>query len=50
MPNKIAQRRPGVMVDALAYYLGSVDDMPRSRKVMELEKSLTALEIEVRSK
>ena len=39
-----------VMVDALAYYLGSVDDVPLSRKVMEIQKRLTTLEAEVRSK
>jgi len=33
-----------VMIDALAYYLGSVDDVPLSRKVMELEKRMTILE------
>ncbi|MDJ0617064.1 MAG: hypothetical protein QNJ63_10010 [Calothrix sp. MO_192.B10] len=37
-----------VMIDALAYYLGSIDDVPLSRKVMELEKRLTTLEAEVR--
>ena len=39
-----------VMIDALAYYLGSVDDVPLSRKFMELEKRMTALEAEVRGK
>ena len=33
-----------VMLDALTYYLGSVDDVPLSRKVMELEKRVTSLE------
>ena len=37
-----------VMIDALAYYLGCVDDIPLSRKFMELEKRLTTLEAEVR--
>ncbi|MDJ0796675.1 MAG: hypothetical protein QNJ51_07525 [Calothrix sp. MO_167.B12] len=39
-----------VMIDALAYYLGSVDDVPLSRKFMELEKRVTTLEAEVRGK
>ncbi len=39
-----------VMIDALAYYLGSVDDIPLSRKFMELEKRLTILEAEIRGK
>ena len=39
-----------VMIDALAYYLGSVDDLPLSRKFMELEKRMTTLEAEMRGK
>jgi predicted DNA-binding protein len=39
-----------VMIDALAYYLGSIEDVPLSHKVMELEKRLTVLEVEVRGK
>ncbi|MEL6162221.1 MAG: hypothetical protein AAFR37_00160 [Cyanobacteria bacterium J06628_3] len=38
-----------VMIDALAYYLGCVDDVPLSRKVMELEKRLTSLETGMRN-
>lgn len=36
-----------VMIDALAYYLGSVDDVPLSRKVVEIEKRLTSLEMKM---
>ncbi|MEO1558819.1 MAG: hypothetical protein AAFS12_04010 [Cyanobacteria bacterium J06632_19] len=39
-----------VMIDALAYYLGCVDDVPLSRKVMELEKRLTSLETGMRNR
>lgn len=46
--NRITKTR--VMIDALAYYLGSVDDVPLSRKVVEIEKRLTTLEGEVRNK
>ena len=38
-----------VMIDALIYYLGSVDDIPLSRKVRELEKRFTTLEAELRA-
>ena len=46
--NRITKTR--VMIDALAYYLGSVSDVPLSRKVLEIEKRLTTLEAEVRNK
>ncbi|MEN0051794.1 MAG: hypothetical protein AAF806_32310 [Bacteroidota bacterium] len=36
-----------VMIDALAYYLGNIEDVPLSRKVMELEKRMTSLEAKV---
>ena len=36
-----------VMIDALAYYLGCIDDLPLSRKVIELEKRVTSLEAKV---
>lgn len=32
------------MIDALAYYLGNIEDVPLSRKVMGLEKRLANLE------
>ncbi len=36
-----------VMIDALAYYLGNIEDVPLSRKVMELEKRITSIEAKV---
>ena len=36
-----------VMIDALAYYLGNIEDVPLSRKVMELERRLASLEVKV---
>jgi len=36
-----------VMIDALAYYLGNIEDVPLSRKVMELEKRMTSIEAKV---
>lgn len=36
-----------VMIDALAYYLGNIEDVPLSRKVMELEKKMTSIEAKV---
>lgn len=39
-----------VMIDALSYYLGSVDDAPLYRKVKEVEKRLAVLETEIRRK
>lgn len=33
-----------VMIDALAYYLGNIEDIPLSRKVMELDKRLASIE------
>ncbi|WP_088239501.1 hypothetical protein [Calothrix rhizosoleniae] len=33
-----------VMIDALAYYLGSVDDVPLSRKVSQLETKVEEIQ------
>lgn len=44
--NRITKTR--VMIDALAYYLGCVDDVPLSRKVVELEKRVTSLGAKVK--
>jgi predicted DNA-binding protein len=36
-----------VMIDALTYYLGNIDDIPLSQKVMKLEKRITSIEAKV---
>jgi len=37
------------MLDALAHYLGCADDVPLTRRVIELEERLAALEAQVKS-
>ena len=39
-----------IMIDALAYYLGNIEDVPLSRKVIELERRLASIEAEINSK
>lgn len=37
-----------VMIDALAYYLGNIEDVPLSRKVIELERRLASIEATIK--
>ena len=37
-----------VMIDALAYYLGNIEDVPLSRKVIELERRLASIEASIK--
>ena len=38
-----------VMLDALAHYLGCADDVPLTRRVIEIEERLAAIEARVKS-